>query len=109
MARRALSDCAAVGAARDAGIALSGALLGAPLAADRQPFRPGSWSPRQNVDGLYVLRSDIGRLETVVKELRPQDRYVYGFFCGGRISTSRQTHRSRLETIGWLLSTRLQM
>ena len=90
MARRALSDCAAVGAARDAGIALSGALLGAPLAADRQPFRPGSWSPRQNVDGLYVLRSDIGRLETVVKELRPQDRHVDSFFWGGNLDVASE-------------------
>lgn len=73
VARRALSDCAAVLAARDAGIMLSGALI---LATSNRtaPFLPESWSPRQNVDGLYVLRSDIGRLDSVVKELRPLDR-----------------------------------
>lgn len=84
LTRRAMSDATALVAARGAGISVAGRPL-VPTA-DLLAARPGpaqaaanaaggaQWSVTEMVGGLYVVKNDIARLESVAKELGPKDR-----------------------------------
>ncbi|KFM26431.1 Vacuolar protein sorting-associated protein 51-like protein [Auxenochlorella protothecoides] len=84
LTRRALSDATALVAARGAGISVAGRplvptaeLLAArpgPAQAAAAAVAGAQWSVMEMVGGLYVVKNDIARLESVARELGPKDR-----------------------------------
>ncbi|KAL4420694.1 hypothetical protein ABPG75_010350 [Micractinium tetrahymenae] len=89
LTRRALSDAAAIAAAGAAGITSAGEPL-CPLeeclhvaaaaseegytAAGMQDSIPADWGTAGLLEGLYVVRTDLARLDSLLPELSPKDR-----------------------------------